>query len=115
MNGVRVAPRTGEPACEDRVRSRSHTNSANGPRGGGRPDTLGRMPLPARPDRYADAVRSRRAELRETRALLLGGHRAELRSCLAGCRVSASAELATVLADFGRELRHHADRADKAG
>jgi hypothetical protein len=68
-----------------------------------------------RPDRYADAVRARRAELRGERALLLGGHRAELRSCLAAGRLAASAELSAALAGLGRELRHHADTADGAG
>lgn len=70
---------------------------------------------PGPPDRYADAVRARRAELRGARALLLGGHRAELRSGLAAGRLAASAELATALAAFDRELRHHADHADGAG
>jgi len=67
------------------------------------------------PDRYADAVRARRAELRAERALLLGGHRTELRSSLAAGRLAASAELSTTLAGFGRELRHHADTADGTG
>jgi hypothetical protein len=47
--------------------------------------------------------------------MLLGGHRAELRSCLAAGRLAASAELSTTLAGFGRELRHHADTADGTG
>ena len=72
-------------------------------------------PAPDPPDRYADAVRARRAELRGARALLLGGHRAELRSRLAAGRLTASAELATTLAAFDRELRHHADCADGPG
>ncbi|MDT7580330.1 MAG: hypothetical protein QOK35_1594 [Pseudonocardiales bacterium] len=69
---------------------------------------------PSAPDRYADAVRARRTELRGARALLLGGHRAELRSGLAAGRLAASAELATTLAAFDRELRRHADHADRA-
>lgn len=69
----------------------------------------------AAPDRYADAVRSRRAELRGAWALLLGGHRTELRSCLAAGRLTASAELSTMLTGFGRELRDHADTADRTG
>jgi hypothetical protein len=60
-------------------------------------------------------VRARRAELRGARALLLGGHRAELRTGLAACRLAVSAELAAALAALDRELRHHADRADRAG
>jgi hypothetical protein len=67
------------------------------------------------PDRYADAVRARRAELRGFRALLLGGHRVELRQCVAASRLAASADLAEALAGLGRELRHHAARADLAG
>jgi len=66
-------------------------------------------------NRYADAVRERRAELRGARSLLVGGHRAELRSGLAAARLAASAELATALAALDRELRHHADHADRAG
>jgi hypothetical protein len=69
----------------------------------------------ALPDRYADAVRARRAELRGARELLLGGHRAELRSCLAACRLAAAAELSVAMAGLGRELRRHADTADAAG
>jgi hypothetical protein len=76
-------------------------------------DSLG-FETPA-PDRYADAVRARRAELRGARALLLGGHRAELRGGLAAGRLAASAELSTTLAGLGRELRHHADTADGTG
>src|SRR3954451_249006 len=67
-------------------------------------------PPTAPPDRYADAVRARRAELRDARALLLGGHRAALHGCLAGARLTASVELAAALAVLDRELRHHADR-----
>jgi hypothetical protein len=66
-------------------------------------------------DRYADAVRARRAELRSVRALLLGGHRVELRHCVTASRLAASAELADALAGLGRELRHHAARAGRAG
>jgi hypothetical protein len=47
--------------------------------------------------------------------LLLGGHRAELRTGLAAGRLTASAELATALAALDRELRHHADHTDRAG
>jgi hypothetical protein len=71
-------------------------------------------PTPA-PDRYADAVRARRAELRAVRVLLLGGHRIELRHCVTSSRLAVSAELAAALAGLGRELRHHAARAGRAG
>src|SRR6185437_14710455 len=53
--------------------------------------------------------------LRAARALLVGGHRAELHSGLAASRLAAHAELATALAALDRELRHHADHADRAG
>ena len=66
-------------------------------------------------DRYADAVRARRAELRADRAVLLAGHRVELRQCVTASRLAASADLAEALAGLGRELRHHAARADRAG
>jgi hypothetical protein len=70
---------------------------------------------PPVPDRYADAVRARRAELREARGLLLGGHRVELRHCVTASRLAASAELGEALAGLARELRHHVARADRAG
>lgn len=68
---------------------------------------------PAPRDRYADAVRARRRELRQARALLLGGHRAELRGGLAAGRLAASAELAATLGALDRELRRYVDRADR--
>ncbi|HEX5811128.1 MAG TPA: hypothetical protein VFY38_03420 [Pseudonocardia sp.] len=70
---------------------------------------------PPLPDRYADAVRARRAELRGVRTLLLGGHRVEVRHCLTAARLVAVAELAAALSVLGRELRHHAAHADRAG
>jgi hypothetical protein len=73
------------------------------------------LPHRAAADRYADAVRSRRAELRTVRAMLLGGHRVELRHTLTASRLTASAELAAALASLGRELRHHAAHANRAG
>lgn len=60
-------------------------------------------------DRYADAVRARRAELRAERGLLDGGHRAELRSALALSRIAASAAATTGLAQLAREARQHVD------
>ena len=65
-------------------------------------------------DRYADAVRARRAELRAERASLAGGYRAELRSELALGRLVASDAAATALAELGREARAHAEAADRA-
>jgi hypothetical protein len=66
-------------------------------------------------DRYVQAVRARRAELRTLQARLSGGHRAELRSCLALIKLAASADLAAALAGLGREIRGHVDRADRPG
>jgi hypothetical protein len=74
---------------------------------------LASVPPPAPPDRYADAVRARRAELRAARTMLLGGHRAELRSGLAVGRLAACAELTAASAALARELRRHADAADR--
>lgn len=65
-------------------------------------------------DRYADAVRARRAELRGERALLEGGHRADLRSELALGRIAASDAASTALAELGRQARGHAAAADRA-
>ena len=53
-------------------------------------------------------MRARRAELRADRAVLLAGHRVELRQCVTASRLAASADLAEALAGLGRELRHHA-------
>ena len=69
----------------------------------------GVRPDPARPDRYADAVRARRRELREASTLLLTGPR-ELRHGLAVARLAASAELTRALAGLERELRDHVER-----
>jgi len=65
------------------------------------------------PDRYADAVRARRAELRELRARLAGGHRGELRSCLALSRLAATADAAAALAALRREAAGHVGRGDR--
>lgn len=67
------------------------------------------------PDRYADAVRARRLELHAQRALLTGGHRAELRVRLALARIAGAAELAEEVAALGREVRAHVERADRRG
>jgi hypothetical protein len=65
------------------------------------------------PDRYADAVRARRAELRELRARLVGGHRGELRSCLALGRLSATGHAAAALAGLRREVAAHVRCGDR--
>jgi hypothetical protein len=66
------------------------------------------------PDRYADAVRARRAELRAMRLSLVGGHRAELRSCLALSRLTAAADIEQALAQLRREMAEHCDAGDRA-
>ncbi|MEJ3655772.1 hypothetical protein WEH80_22640 [Actinomycetes bacterium KLBMP 9759] len=65
------------------------------------------------PDRYAEAVRARRAELRAERALLGGSHRAELRNELALSRVDASATASTAFGRLAREVRQHVDAAGR--
>jgi hypothetical protein len=68
------------------------------------------------PDRYAQAVRARRAELRALRDQLTGGHRAELRSALALSRVVASAEISSALTALTGQVAAHlasAGRADR--
>ncbi|MGI9003367.1 MAG: hypothetical protein ACR2GH_17200 [Pseudonocardia sp.] len=67
------------------------------------------------PDRYAEAVRARRVELRVQRDLLTGGHRAELRSCLALSRLTAAAAANAAMADLARETRVHIEGADRSG
>jgi hypothetical protein len=64
------------------------------------------------PDRYADAVRARRAELRALRELLVGGHRAELRTELATVKVAVAALLGAALTAVAREFRGQVERAD---
>ncbi len=66
-----------------------------------------RTDAPPPPDRYADAVRARRAELRTARRLLAGGHRAELRSCLALSRLAATAATTAALTELGDQAREH--------
>jgi hypothetical protein len=67
------------------------------------------------PDRYADAVRARRAELAQARALLGGAHRTELRSELALSRIAASDAATTALGQLSRETRVHVERSDPSG
>lgn len=60
-------------------------------------------------DRYADAVRARRAELRaELRALV--GYRAELRTALALARLAVTEEFATELGRLAGQARVHLGR-----
>ncbi|WP_232661318.1 hypothetical protein [Pseudonocardia sp. TRM90224] len=65
------------------------------------------------PDRFADAVRARRAELRAERALLAGSHRAELRNELALSKVEASATAEAAFGRLTREVRQHLDAAGR--
>lgn len=64
------------------------------------------------PDRYADAVRARRVELRARREQLTGGHRHELRSALALSRLGAADEAAALLAGLAGEVRAYVEGAD---
>jgi hypothetical protein len=66
------------------------------------------------PDRYADAVQARRRELRELRERLTGGHRGELRSCLALSRLAAAGHASASLAALRREAAEHIRRGDRA-
>jgi hypothetical protein len=65
------------------------------------------------PDRYADAVLARRRELRELRERLVGGHRGELRRCLALSRLAATGDAAAALAGLRREAAEHVRRGDR--
>jgi hypothetical protein len=64
-------------------------------------------------DRYADAVRARRLELGELREQLVGGHRGELRGCLALSRLAAAAEAARMLAELRREAAERIRQGDR--
>jgi hypothetical protein len=66
------------------------------------------------PDRYIDAVRARRVELRARRGLLTGGHRAELRSCLALSRIAAATEASGALAGLAREAADHVEAGNRS-
>ncbi|AEA28721.1 hypothetical protein Psed_6633 [Pseudonocardia dioxanivorans CB1190] len=65
------------------------------------------------PDRYADAVRMARAELR-ARRLALPGHAAEVRAACSLARVAAAARSATAVAALSAELFGYLDRAGRA-
>lgn len=66
------------------------------------------------PDRYATAVRARRAELRGRRDRLAGGPREELRRALALSRLATAAEITAALDRLSAELAAHLARADRA-
>ncbi|SHK81563.1 hypothetical protein SAMN05443637_112162 [Pseudonocardia thermophila] len=66
-------------------------------------------------DRYADAVRARRAELRAERAALGGAHRAELRTELALARLAVAELVAVAARQLVREVRERVAAADRTG
>ncbi|HEY0816169.1 MAG TPA: hypothetical protein VGE11_23080 [Pseudonocardia sp.] len=66
------------------------------------------------PDRYGDAVRARRIELRAEQGPLSGTHRAELRAEVALARVRAADAAAAAFSDLAREARSHACHPDRA-
>lgn len=66
------------------------------------------------PDRYADAVRARRAELRAEQGPLAGTHRGELRAELALARIVAADAAAAAFADLAREVGAHAGHPERA-
>lgn len=68
---------------------------------------------PRPPDRYGDAVRARRAELRAEQGPLSGTHRAELRAELALARIVATDAAAEAFADLAREAAVHAAHPDR--
>lgn len=70
-------------------------------------------PAPVPSDRYAEAVRARRAELGSARAELATGHRGELRAALALARLAATAELVAEVARLGRQAQAYLDRCSR--
>ena len=66
------------------------------------------------PDRYADAVRARRAELRAELAPLAGTHRAEVRAELGLARIVATDGAAAAFADLAREVAAHTGHPERA-
>lgn len=66
-------------------------------------------------DRYADAVRARRVELRAERQALAGGHRAELRSALVLARLTVAGASSSGLRALAREAEQWIGSADRAG
>lgn len=59
------------------------------------------------PDRYGDAVRARRAELRSELGVLSGTHRAELRAELSLARIAATDAATAAFAGLAREVRRY--------
>lgn len=66
------------------------------------------------PDRYAEAVRARRAELRAEQGPLAGTHRAELRAELGLARIVATDAAAAAFANLAREVGAHIAHPDRA-
>ena len=66
------------------------------------------------PDRHADAVRARRAELRAELGSLAGTHRAELRAELGLARIAAADAAAAAFAGLGREVGGHTAHPERA-
>ena len=66
------------------------------------------------PDRYAEAVRARRAELRAEQGPLGGTHRAELRAELGLARIVATDAAAVAFADLAGEVGAHASHPERA-
>jgi hypothetical protein len=77
------------------------------------PPALAAASLGGMADRYAEAVRARRRELRELRAHLAGGHRGELRSCLALSRLAAAGHAAAAFAGLREEAARYVRRGDR--
>ncbi len=73
-----------------------------------------REEAPTMPDRYAEAVRARRAELRAEQGPLAGTHRAELRAELGLARIVAADAAAAAFTDLAREVRAHTAHPDRA-
>lgn len=69
------------------------------------------MPDLTIPDRYAEAVLARRAELRVVRSELTGGHRGALRSTLALARLGVAAEFGAELTRLAGQARTYLDGA----
>jgi hypothetical protein len=64
-------------------------------------------------DRYADAVRARRAELRAERGALTGSHRPELRGELALARLAVTTAVTSGARALAREAHERVDTGDR--
>ena len=64
-------------------------------------------------DRYADAVRRRRAELHAQQELLAPGHRADVRTACALTRITVASEVAATVAELAREVTDHVERGSR--